>query len=126
MKKTTVSIILFLLMAGAILYYDYITSTICDNIINRCSTLENIIYEKNWDEGYDSCVELLNYIESSYSDLAIYVTHTEVDNLKTETAKLSKYIKTNELSESLASTHYVKFTTETIKNMQKINLGNIF
>lgn len=126
MKKTITSLILFVLMLLTVFYFQFKVNSICQEIVDSCNNLEEIIFNENWDESYKRCVNLLDYIQESYSSLAIYVTHTEIDNLRTETAKLSEYIETKELPEAMASTHYVKFTAQNIKNMQEVNIENVF
>lgn len=126
MKKAITSFIIFFIMVGAITYFHITLNKTCDEIVEQCNTLEDIIFQEQWDVSYENSVNLLSKVEESYTPFAVFLNHTELDNMKNETAKLTEYIETEEKSEAMASIHYVKFTAKNIKDVNKVTLQNIF
>lgn len=98
----------------------------CTTIISMSEDLEDVIVEKNWEQGYDETIKLIEYIQNNSTPLSIYVNHSDFDNLNCEAIKLTQYIENKDSAESLASLHLIKFSAETILNLQKISLKNIF
>ncbi|WP_415345427.1 DUF4363 family protein, partial [Clostridium perfringens] len=69
--------------------------------------------------------KLSNLLEENYVSLSLYINHEQLDNLSKEILSLTQYIKAEDVSNSLSSVHIIKSYTKHIKDIQKVNIGNI-
>lgn len=125
MKNTIISIMLFLLLIGALFYLDNDFISLCDEIIIKCEKIEDSLDNNDKSFAYDQAVELLGLIKEKSTIPAIYLNHVDYDTLMNESLKLSLYIKGNDRAESLSSVHLLRYSAEHLKDLQKPNLKNL-
>lgn len=125
MKTTLISTLLFLSLLGFIGFMDYNFEKLCTTVTDESNTIESQIETKDWEAAYQSSLNLLRKIEYKKTLSSIYVNHTDFDSLNNEALRLSSYIKSMDLCDSIVSVNVLKATTENIKNINKLNLNNI-
>lgn len=99
---------------------------LCNEVIEKCDALESLIANDSWTDSYRDSVKLMNDIDNSFSFVSVYMNHQDVDLLHNETLKLSQYTKFENKSEALASVHIIKHSADSIKELQNINIKNLF
>ncbi|WP_139905042.1 DUF4363 family protein [Clostridium thermarum] len=125
MKNALISFSLFLLLlVGMYFSLNYLKST-CTKILADSTKLEELILDEKWEDADKLSNDLYYYWENKSMVLSIFVNHMEIDALNNEILKLTQYVRTKSKDESLASTHVVKFYTNSIINLQKITIQNI-
>jgi hypothetical protein len=88
--------------------------------------LEKIILKGDWEKADNISNEYLKNWEGKSYILPMFVNHTEIDLLNNEMLRLTQYVRCQNKEEALASTHTIKFYLDNIKELQKINIQNIF
>ena len=133
MKKTLISIFLFLSIFSISLYSYKLILNSFNEIIKQCDELEKNFYSVNFKETpeninliYSQTLVLSDYINHIYNKLAFFLSHETLDLLKSDVSALIQYIKSDELGECLRFLNSIKSTSETIINLEKITLENIF
>jgi hypothetical protein len=126
MRNSIISIALFAMLLGFLFYANGKLTGICEHILKSSEETETLITEENWEKSYDNTVALIDYIKDNSSAVALYVNHTDFDNLNIEASKLSQYIKYHNPEEALASLHAIKFSTNYILDLQEVSIKNIF
>ena len=133
MKKTLISLCLFLSILSISLYSYKLILNSFNEIIKQCDELEKNFYSVNFKETpeninliYSQSLVLSDYINHIYNKLAFFLSHETLDLLKSDVSALIQYIKSDELSECLRFLNSIKSTSETIINLEKITLENIF
>ena len=133
MKKTLISIFLFLSIFSISLYSYKLILNSFNEIIKQCDELEKNFYSVNFKETpeninliYSQTLVLSDDINHIYNKLAFFLSHETLDLLKSDVSALIQYIKSDELGECLRFLNSIKSTSETIINLEKITLENIF
>ena len=133
MKKTLISIFLFLSIFSISIYSYKLILNSFNEIIKQCDELEKNFYSVNFKETpeninliYSQTLVLSDYINHIYNKLAFFLSHETLDLLKSDASALIQYIKSDELGECLRFLNSIKSTSETIINLEKITLENIF
>jgi len=103
----------------------YIVLT-CDKLLDVSSKIEENIVDDNWDDSYILSFELLNIYEGHVTNLTLFLNHSDFDNIYGEVIKLSQYTKCESKAEALATIHVVKTLINQVKEMESVNVGNIF
>lgn len=126
MKSSLISSILFaLLITVAIISLCYIND-FCRDFTKESDSLEELVVEENWEESYNSVMDLLDHIQQESKLTSVFINHEEVDIMEMEVYKLTQFIKEKDKTQSLASIHALKFSLENIKKLHEFNLQNIF
>ena len=126
MKNTLISIILFCLLLGFVMYTNISLEKLCYNVTSKCETIEDYLNNNNWDLAYIESKDVLIEIEENALLSSIYLNHCDFDNLHNEAIKLTQYIKYNDISESNAAVSILKISAQNIKNLNKPTIENIF
>ena len=126
MKNSLLSILLFILLLGFLTYTDISFKNLCSNIIEMCDEMENSISYSTKEENFEDAMAIFNLIEDKGKIAAIYVNHVDYDVLLNEALKLTIYIEKDDSSETEASLHLLKYSTEHMKELQVPNIENIF
>ena len=126
MRNAIISLFIFICLLFSIYFLNNSLINLCNDIENKTAAIEDMIYDENIDDAYNSSLELLYYLNSYENINLICVNHQDFDTLKYESARLCVYISNNDLNEATASLHVIKYGASTIRNLQLINLYNIF
>lgn len=126
MKNSLISLLLFLALIGFLLYADMSFKNLCTDIIDVCDELEESIKTNDKETNFELSMELFNMIQDRGSLAAIYINHVDYDVMLNEALKLTVYIENDDPSESEASLHLLKSSTEHMKKLQVPNIENIF
>lgn len=125
MKNTLISSLIFFLLLGSVLFFDNKLIDVCDMVNDYSNTIENSLSKEDWNKAYKESLNLSNLLEENYVSLSLYINHEQLDNLSKEILSLTQYIKAEDASNSLSSVHIIKSYTKHIKDIQKVNIGNI-
>ena len=126
MKAVYASIILFSVLIISIIFsIGYLNKT-CDELSNIDINMENAIKNDSWEKAETFSKRFTNKWEKTSNEISVYVNHKEMDNINVELWKLTQYVKCQNKDESLASVHTIIFFIDHIKNMEKVNIQNIF
>lgn len=126
MRNSLISISLFIILLVGIIYLNIGFIKICNNTEIRSNEIEELIYNKEYDLAYEKSEELLSYIDGNDGIPAIYLNHTDYDLIVNECLKLCIYVQERDISEAVASLHLVKYSVTHLKDLQTVNLKNIF
>lgn len=125
MKNLLISVALFFFVLGSVFFLHNKLINICDQGLVLNDNIEILVNNESWEKAYIKSMDLYNLVKKNYSLISIYINHEEVDFLNTEVLKLSQFIETKNLSDALASLHTVKSYIVHLKEIQKLNIGNI-
>ena len=114
MKNSLFSIFLFILLLGFLTYTDITFKNLCTDVINMCDEMEENISYSSKEENFENAMA------------SIYINHVDYDVMLNEALKLTVYIEKDDSSETEASLHLLKYSTEHMKKLQVPNIENIF
>ncbi|MEG0308246.1 MAG: DUF4363 family protein [Clostridium sp.] len=126
MKSMITTFIMFFAMLFLLFFASKYIVLTCDKLLDVSSKIETNIVDDNWDESYMLSFELLNIYEGHIANLTLFLNHTEFDNIYGEVIKLSQYTKCENKDEALATIHVVKTLINQVRQMESVNIGNIF
>ena len=126
MKNSLFSILLFVLLLSFLTYTDISFKNLCSNVIEMCDEMENSLSYSTKEENFEDAMAIFNLIEDKGKIAAIYVNNVDYDSLLNEALKLTIYIEKDDSSETEASLHLLKYSTEHMKELQVPKIENIF
>ena len=126
MKNSLFSILLFILLLGFLTYTDISFKNLCSDVIEMCDEMEKSLSYSTKEENFEDAMAIFNLIQDKGKIAAIYINHVDYDVLLNEALKLTIYIEKDDPSESEASLHLLKYSTENMKDLQVPNIENIF
>lgn len=126
MKNAIISILLFLMLFIALKLADSNLTALCTTIGNTCEEIEISLVNEDYDTAYQHSVDLLRFMEEKGSIASVYVNHQDYDALINEALRLALYIKQDELGDSFASLHVLRYGARNMRDLQKINIKNLF
>ncbi|MBS6184470.1 MAG: DUF4363 family protein [Clostridium celatum] len=126
MKNSLFSILLFILLLGFLTYTDISFKNLCSDVIEMCDKMEKSLSYSTKEENFQDAMAIFNLIQDKGKIAAIYINHVDYDALLNEALKLTIYIEKDDPSESEASLHLLKYSTENMKDLQVPNIENIF
>ena len=126
MKNSLFSILLFILLLGFLTYTDISFKNLCSDVIEMCDKMEKSLSYSTKEENFQDAMAIFNLIQDKGKIAAIYINHVDYDALLNEALKLTIYIEKDDPSESEASLHLLKYSTENMKHLQVPNIENIF
>ena len=126
MKNSLFSIFLFVLLLGFLTYTDISFKNLCSDVIEMCDEMEEILNYSTKEENFENAMEIFNLIQDKGKIAAIYINHVDYDVMLNEALKLTVYIEKDDSSESEASLHLLKYSTEHMKELQVPKMENIF
>lgn len=124
MKNTIISSVIFFPPCFCSIFNNKLIN-VCDKVNDYSNKIENSLSKEDWKESYEESLKLSNLLEENYVSLSLYINHEQLDNLSKEILSLTQYIKAEDVSNSLSSVHIIKSYTKHIKDIQKVNIGNI-
>lgn len=126
MKNVVISFLIFILMMVGIFFsLDYLND-VSTEILSLSQCIEEHIVDDNWDLAYKGSMDLLQKWEDSSKIISMFTNDTDIHSLSDEIVKLTQFIKSETKDESLVTTHLIKYFMNHIKDMQNVNLENIF
>ena len=126
MKNSLFSIFLFILLLGFLTYTDITFKNLCTDVINMCDEMEENISYSSKEENFENAMAIFNLIKDKGNIASIYINHVDYDVMLNEALKLTIYIEKDDSSETEASLHLLKYSTEHMKKLQVPNIENIF
>lgn len=126
MKNSLFSIFLFILLLGFLTYTDISFKNLCTDVINMCDEMEKNISYSSKEKNFEDAMAIFNLIQDKGNIAAIYINHMDYDVMLNEALKLTIYIEKDDSSETEASLHLLKYSTEHMKKLQVPNIENIF
>ena len=126
MKNSLFYILLFILLLGFLTYTDISFKNLCSDVIEMCDKMEKSLSYSTKEENFQDAMAIFNLIQDKGKIAAIYINHVDYDALLNEALKLTIYIEKDDPSESEASLHLLKYSTENMKHLQVPNIENIF
>ena len=126
MKNSLFSILLFVLLLSFLTYTDISFKNLCSDVIEMCDEMEKSLSYSTKEENFEDAMAIFNLIQDKGKIAAIYINHVDYDVLLNEALKLTIYIEKDDPSESEASLHLLKYSTENMKKLQVPNIENIF
>lgn len=126
MKNSLFSIFLFILLLGFLTYTDISFKDLCTDVINMCDEMEKSIDYSTKEKSFEDAMAIFNLIQDKGSIASIYINHMDYDVMLNEALKLTVYIEKDDSSESEASLHLLKYSTEHMKELQVPKIENIF
>ncbi|WP_300382295.1 DUF4363 family protein [Clostridium sp.] len=126
MRNSLISIFLFIVLLVGVIYLNTKFLDICIHAKESTDEIEEIISNKDYDLAYDKSESLLFYMDDNDGIANIYLNHTDYDLIINECLKLCIYIEERDISEALASLHVIKYSVTDLKELQKVNIKNIF
>ena len=126
MKNSLFSIFLFILLLGFLTYTDISFKNLCTDVINMCDSMEESINYSTKEKNYEDAMAIFNLIQDKGNIASIYINHMDYDVMLNEALKLTVYIEKDDSSESEASLHLLKYSTEHMKELQVPKIENIF
>lgn len=126
MKNSLFSIILFILLLGFLTYTDISFKNLCSDVIEMCDEMEKSLSYSTKEESLKDAMAIFNLIQDKSKIASIYINHVDYDALLSESLKLAIYIEKEDSSETEASLHLLKYSTEHMKELQVPKIENIF
>ena len=91
-----------------------------------CDEMEKSIDYSTKEKSFEDAMAIFNLIQDKGSIASIYINHMDYDVMLNEALKLTVYIEKDDSSETEASLHLLKYSTEHMKELQVPNIQNIF
>lgn len=126
MKNAIISVIVFVCLMISIFFFNRAILNLCNDIKYKTDEIEFILLNNDKQAAYDKSLELLSFLQDNDFITSIYVNHQDFDAIRNEAVKLSIYISYDDIAEANASLHIIKYSTYTVKHLQKPGLNNIF
>lgn len=126
MKSSFFSILLFIILVAFLTYADISFKNLCNDIIEMCDELEDTMKAQSKEENFETAMKIFNLLQDRGNIASIYINHMDYDVMLTEALKLTVYIENDDISESEASLHSLKFNTMHMKELQIPDFKNIF
>lgn len=126
MRNTIISVLIFLSLFGFVYYSNNTLTDLCDNVSTSSQEIDLLILGDNWEDAYFETVELINEIQKNHMLASVYVNHNDFDNMINEAVKLSLYVRSHNFSDSIVSTHLLRYSADNISNLHETCIENIF
>ena len=91
-----------------------------------CDSMEESINYSTKEKNFEDAMAIFNLIQDKGNIASIYINHMDYDVMLNEALKLTVYIEKDDSSESEASLHLLKYSTEHMKELQVPKIENIF
>lgn len=126
MKNTIISVVLFFSLLGFVFYSNNELLKLCDSISDQTEKVEALISYSEWADAYGESLTLIKDIKENSDIASIYINHTDLDNMISESVRLSQYVKYKDETESQASANTLKYSASNIKRLHLATFENIF
>jgi hypothetical protein len=119
-------VLLIILIIGFHLYTQHVFDSAAKRIETMILSLENNIILENWEEAQNVIENIEEDWTITKKTWAMFLDHTEIDNIDESLSKLKKYIETREPSLALAEASTLKLFIVHIPEKEALNFENIF
>ncbi|MFL0249686.1 DUF4363 family protein [Clostridium neuense] len=126
MKNVIFSAALFICVLGFSIYSIAHVNKICNSMLAINAKLENSIQDSSWKQAEKNLNKFSKQWDSYSNLLSVYVHHAETDDISMEVEKLSQAIRYKDAKDSMESAHTIEFLINHIRDLEKINIQNIF
>lgn len=126
MKNVLLSAALFICVLGFSIYSIIHINKVCTSMLLIDSKIENSVKDSSWKEAEKNLKTFAKEWDNHSNMLSVYVHHAETDDISMEVEKLSQAIKYKDAKDSMESAHTLEFLINHIRNLEKINMQNIF
>lgn len=127
MKKTIVSISLFLSLLIAITFFHFNLLKICTTIDDYCTNIEDSLDVNDLDAAYNYSIDLIGYIRDKASSIEVYINHADLNIITNETIRMVQYIhEGSDIGEAYASVHSIRYSTKYMRDLESVSLKNLF
>ena len=126
MKNVIASFCIFIALIAFMTWSIIFLNKVTIELERKNDLIEDLVNENKWEESYEEVLSLLDFMNSNASKMSIFINHQEMDLIEGEIYRLTQFVKTENLDETLSSLHYIKFSVDTIQKHQKVNIKNIF
>lgn len=126
MKNVILSAALFICILGFSIYSINHVNKICTSMLSINAKIENSIQDNSWKQAEKNLNRFSKEWDNHSNLLSVYVHHAETDDISMEVEKLSQSIKYKEAKDSMESAHTIEFLINHIRDLEKINIQNIF
>ena len=111
MKNTLPPIIIFLCLIFFVYFANSSLIALCDNLTESTN---------------EKAEDIVNLIDEKTVITAVYINHSDFDNLMDEAHELCLYTKCEDYMESLIAVNSLKEFAKNIKHLHETNIENIF
>jgi hypothetical protein len=101
-------------------------NTICTKLQDSNIKVEKSIQSSSWKEAYENSQNFMEEWEKYYPKLSIFSDHNEIEDISNESQKLLQHIKHKNSEESLSSANVIQNSLKHIREMQQLNIQNLF
>lgn len=126
MKNVLFSAVLFIGVLGFSIFSIVHVNKVCNSMLALNSKIENSIKSSSWKEAEKNLNTFSKEWYTHSNTLSVYVHHAETDDISMEVEKLSQAVKYKDAKDSMESAHTLEFLINHIRNLEKINIQNIF
>ena len=118
-------IMIFLILF--VILYEIITVNITKSSLEEInSKIDELEYALQTNESEEKIEELTNLWKNKEGEMEFYMAHKELEEISLAIVDIKSCIENDKKDEAKEEIEEVKFRIEHIKNMQKIELKNIF
>lgn len=126
MRNVIVTFSLFLLTIIAMfISVNYVNRT-CLELEKSCNLIEEKINSENWDTAKNESKKFSDKWIKKYKKIAVFVDHTEIDNINSKLFEANEYIKNKDKEESIASVKVIEYYLWHIRQLEQVSFSNIF
>lgn len=119
-------VILFFIIVF-IIFIEIITMNITKNFLEEINDkIAEVEYSIETEKGKENVRELSELWKNKENKLEYFMEHKELEEISTKIETLKSNIENDNIDEAKEQIDEIKFRVEHIKNIQKVNMRNIF
>lgn len=126
MKNTLPPIIIFLCLIFFVYFANSSLIALCDTLTESTNEIEDLLEERDFETAKEKAEDIVNLIDEKTVITAVYINHSDFDNLMDEAHELCLYTKCEDYMESLIAVNSLKEFAKNIKHLHETNIENIF
>lgn len=126
MKNLLATIALFVIIVGISTVSVKYLNNMCASLLTLNSKIETSIKNESWEAAKKNINTFYDEWDRHSSLVSIYIHHMELDDISIELEKLSQSIDYEEKKDAMEASHTLKFQLNHIRELEKINLQNVF
>lgn len=110
-----------------VILIEFITVKITQDFLEEINKkIEELEYSIETDENIKKVEELSELWKNKENKLEYFMQHKELEEISSKIAAAKANIENNDIDEAKEKIDEIKFRVEHIKNIQKVNMRNIF
>lgn len=126
MKNTLAAIAIFLCVLFFVSFANSSLISLCDTLIESTSEIEELLENRDFETAQSKAENILELIDEKKVITAVYINHSDFDNLIDESLELALYTKCEDYMESLIAVNSLSEFARNIKHLHETNIENIF